>query len=400
MTGRAGHDDSSPPVRRGLLALAVLFLARIAVSFQFQSVAPLSPLLEARFPVALSGLGLLLGIYMAPGIVVALGLPGLVGRFGRARLICLSLLLMAAGEVLLWSAGGFGTALLARLLGGAGGCVIYIITINMVADLDTGVSPAARMGVIAAAWPFGNAFALGLLGWLVQAEPALARNAPLALALAGLAAIVFLFALGGLHATPAAPPPSLAKWKLVIGRIWPMALSFSLYNIGFIILTGFAGRILVEDGVDASVTSGIAGIPMWMFLLSVPLGGFVSGRSVAADRGIVAFGCLVAAVAVLASAGGSHHWPLYLVAGLVGGLPTAPMLARGRNATGADTDITYSALFFVFFATLIVLPPLAGAAADLTGSGHTVLAVVALLLLLATFLFGYALRRLPGHASI
>jgi len=393
MTGPARRSDTAPAGRHGMAALAVLFLARIAVSFQFQSVAPLSALLGERFPVSLSGLGLLLGLYMAPGIAVALSLPALIGRFGRAAIICLALLLMAAGEILLWAAPTLELAAAARLVGGAGGCVIYIITINMVADLDTTVSSAARMGIIAAAWPFGNAFALGLLGWLVQSAPDVARHAPLALALAALVATGLLLLFGNVRAMAAAQSPREAGWGVVLRRIWPAAFSFAFYNIGFIILTGFAGRILLEDGIDPSVASGIAGIPMWMFLLSVPLGGFLAGRSVARGRWLVAFGCLTGAAAVLATAGGSHHWPLYLVAGLVGGLPTAPMLSRGRDASGEGTDITYSALFFVFFAALLVLPPLAGTAADLAGTGHVILVVVAIHLLLATALFELALRR-------
>ncbi|MBX3598289.1 MAG: MFS transporter [Rhizobiaceae bacterium] len=391
------HSRFTPHVGGGLLALGVLFLARISVSFQFQSVAPLSGLLEERFDVSLSRLGLLLGIYMAPGIVVALCLPSVISRFGRTRVICLAIMLMAAGEALLWQSGMFGTALASRLIAGAGGCVIYIITINMVADLHTGISAPARMGIIAAAWPFGNAFALGMLGWMAVSSPEIASHAPLALALAALVATSALL-MARTQAFPSPPTPSFSKWKDVLVRIWPAALSFSLYNIAFIILTGFAGRILVDDGVPTAQASAIAAVPMWFFLVSVPLGGFIAGRSNRGDFRIVCLSCLLAAAAVLASATGSHHLLLYSIAGLLGGLPTAPMLARGRMASGADTDISYSALFAIFFVALIVLPPAAGRLADFTGTSHTILGVVAALLAASILLFGHALRRPPQTA--
>ena len=388
----ASSGETASPGRRGVGALAVIIFARVSVSFQFQSVAPLSILLDERFPVGLSGLGLLLGLYMAPGIVIALVLPGLLARFGRAATICTALLLMAAGELLLWTAGSFGTAVVARLIAGTGGCVIYIVTINMVADLDTTVPRPTRMGLIAAAWPLGNALALGGLGWLVHAGGSLAARGPLVLILISLAAIGGLLLRQRGEAIPVGPSPSRARWRGVLGRIWPIALAFAFYNIGFIILTGFAARILTDDGLAPSVSSAIASLPMWMFLISVPLGGFIAGRSVGGDLRIVLLACIVAAIAVLASTTGVLQAPLYVLAGLVGGLPTAPLLDRGREVSDDGTDITYSALFFVFFAALIVLPPLAGWLADFAGTSHVILWIVAALLGIAALLFQFAMR--------
>lgn len=397
MTSPGGDGIEGSSIGRGYLALAVLVFARVSVSFQFQSIAPLSIVLDDRFPIGLTRLGLLLGIYMAPGIVVAFALPRLVASVGRAATIGAAFMLMAAGESMVWTTTEFQTALAGRLVAGAGGCVIYILTINLVADLDTTLLRHTRIGLIAAAWPLGNALALGALGWLVQAHARIASHTPLAFAIVALGAISLLLIRLREGSAAGDQPPSFRRWRSVLGCIWPVALAFALYNIAFIILTGFATRILVEDGVDVAIASGIASIPMWMFLISVPLGGIIAGRSPSGDFGIVMISCVAAATAVLASTGGFAHAFFFVAAGLIGGLPTAPLLARGRDISSDGTDITYSALFFVFFAALIALPPIVGWAADTVGTGHVILWIVAALLASSAILFGSSLGRFDRY---
>ena len=60
------------PVRWSILGL--LFAVRTAMAFQFQSVAAIAPMLRHEFGVGLAEIGLLIGLYLAPGI--ALALPG------------------------------------------------------------------------------------------------------------------------------------------------------------------------------------------------------------------------------------------------------------------------------------------------------------------------------------
>jgi hypothetical protein len=54
--------------------LALLFAVRTAMAFQFQSTAALAPMLRQEFGVGPAEIGLLIGLYLAPG--VALAIPG------------------------------------------------------------------------------------------------------------------------------------------------------------------------------------------------------------------------------------------------------------------------------------------------------------------------------------
>ena len=58
--------------RRGILA--ALFLAQMSMTFQFQSIAALAPFLQQEAGLGLAEIGLLIGLYLAPGVLVAV--PG------------------------------------------------------------------------------------------------------------------------------------------------------------------------------------------------------------------------------------------------------------------------------------------------------------------------------------
>ena len=61
--------------------LVLLFAVRTAMAFQFQSVASIAPVLGREPGMDLGRIGLLIGLYLAPGIVLAV--PG--GAIARRR---------------------------------------------------------------------------------------------------------------------------------------------------------------------------------------------------------------------------------------------------------------------------------------------------------------------------
>ena len=77
--------------------LGALFLARTAMGFQFQSVVGVSSFLRADLGIGLGDLGVLVGAYMLPGIVVAIPGGSIGRRFGEKRIAIFGLLLMAIG---------------------------------------------------------------------------------------------------------------------------------------------------------------------------------------------------------------------------------------------------------------------------------------------------------------
>ena len=66
--------------------LALLFLARIELGFQFLTLASLGDNVMVAFGLDDAGFGLLIGLIMAPGLVLAMA-AGLSGRHGSDRVL-------------------------------------------------------------------------------------------------------------------------------------------------------------------------------------------------------------------------------------------------------------------------------------------------------------------------
>jgi len=120
--------------RRRWVLVAAISLARVAFGYQFQSLASLGPELLARFGLGYAQLGTLIGLYMAPGILVALP-GGLLGRrFGERLVVGGGLLLMLLGSLACALAGGPAGIGAGRALAGAGAVMLIVMQGKMLSD--------------------------------------------------------------------------------------------------------------------------------------------------------------------------------------------------------------------------------------------------------------------------
>jgi MFS family permease len=137
-------------VRSRWAALAVIFLTRLSMGFQFQSIASIAPFLIDEFRLSYAQLGWLLGLYLLPGAAIALP-GGLLGRrFGDRRVVVVALALMAAGGVVTAASPSFFLACLGRAVSGIGGVLLNVLLAKMVADWFAGREISTAMGVIRA----------------------------------------------------------------------------------------------------------------------------------------------------------------------------------------------------------------------------------------------------------
>lgn len=382
-----------PAAANALVLLALLTLSRTAVAFQFQSVTSLIDMLRGTLSFSATGFGILLGIYMAPGAVIAIASPALVATLGASKTVIGALLLMAAGQAGLMLAGSQEAAYLSRLVAGSGGCLVYIVTIDLAARYCAAGRMPGRMGTIAASWPLGNALSLVVLGGLISAShPEAAAYLPAVFAVA--AAFLIAWALrpqrlANYSSIAEVAPPgrvqglSLTGWRHAFRITLVPGLIFALYNVSFILFISFTPELLQTQGYSLLAASNIASLPMWFFVVSVPLGGWLAGKSSAKDRWLVGIGCLGGAVCIICSHLFQDKTVWYVLAGILGGLPTGAMLASGGSARHA---LFYPTLFFIFFVMLLAFPPLVGAAIEATGTMQSALAFC-VAMLVAAFLF-------------
>ena len=348
--------------------LLVIFFTRTALGFQFQSIAALTPFLVAAFDLSWAQVGLLMGLFMLPGVVFALP-GGLLGqRFGSLRIVLAGLGLMIVGGMVGSYAGGFGSAAGGRTLAGIGGVLVNIMLARMVADWFRGRELQTAMGLMLAAWPFGMALALMLLGplallasWRV-AEYATVVAAGLAL---GIMALIYqdpAGAGGGEAGRPRLNVPA---------RVWALAVSagigYALLNASVIVVASFAPSFLMSGGASVSAAGLITGAALWISIASVPLGGLVADR-VNRPRLLITIGCLLAAGGMVCIAWAPMPAVWMVVTGILLGLPPSIMMALLPRAVRTEHLATALGVFYVlFYLGMAVSQTLAGLVRDLTG---------------------------------
>ena len=155
-------------IHKRWLMLAVLFLARTAVAFQFQTVASVRPFLMDALAIDFAAFGLLIGLYLLPGVVIALPSGMLGQRFGAKQIMLVGLALMAVGGVLMGLASSFAVVAAGRLVAGIGAVFINVLGAKMIADWFVGREIVTAMAISIASWPFGLAVGLVLFGPLAE----------------------------------------------------------------------------------------------------------------------------------------------------------------------------------------------------------------------------------------
>lgn len=363
--------------------LLVIFSTRTALGFQFQSIAALTPFLVSAFDISWAQVGLLMGLFMLPGVVFALP-GGLLGqRFGSLRIVLAGLGLMIAGGMVVSYAGAFGSAALGRALSGIGGVLVNIMLARMVAEWFRGRELQTAIGLMLAAWPFGMALALMLLGplallasWRV-AEYATVGAAGLAL---GVMALVY-------RDPPGAEGAETARLRLnVPARVWALAVSaglgWALLNASIIVVASFAPSFLMAHGASVGEAGLVTGVALWISIVSVPVGGLVADR-VNRPKPLIVGGCLVAAAGMIAIAWAPMPGVWMVVTGILLGLPPSIMMALLPRAVAARHLATALGVFYgLFYLGMAVSQTVAGLLRDLSGDPAMPLLFAAALMVL------------------
>ncbi len=366
-------------------ALALLFSVRVAMAFQFQAAAALSPLIMDAFNVGLADLGLLIGLYLSPGIILAIPGGSIGKRFGDKPSVLFGLGLMVCGGLIIALSPLWEMQLLGRLFAGIGGVILNVLMTKMVTDWFDGREIATAMGIFVNSWPVGIALALVVL-------PPIAEAGSLTLALLFVAALAAagLIALAVFYRAPAGAdgPAAVKKQKLAgltmaaviaAGAIW------GLYNGAIGMIFSFGPAILAERGWSVSEASSATSIVLWLVAVSVPLGGVIADRTGRRNLVLVS-GLLLFAVLLVAGVRTDAVLPVFVMLGLVGGLAAGPIMSLPAAVLRAETRAVGMGVFFTLFYLATVLAPLLGGwLASLTGSARVTFDMGAVMLGLCCF---------------
>ena len=152
--------------RKRWAMLALLFAARVGLGFQFQTMGSVADPVAARLGLSGAETGTLIGLFLIPGLVLAIP-AGFAGRWASDRvLVALGLASLALGGAFAAMADGFAVLAAGRLLSGAGFVLCSIYFTKMVVDWFAGRELATAVAVVVMSWPFGIAMGQVGHGWL------------------------------------------------------------------------------------------------------------------------------------------------------------------------------------------------------------------------------------------
>jgi MFS family permease len=388
--------------------LSVLFLARMTMAFQFQSVAALSPLMADAYGLGLADIGLLIGLYLAPGVIVALPGGAIAARFGDKRVVTLAMLLMLIGGALIAVAPGWGALAAGRALAGAGGVVVNIVMTKMLVDWFVGREISTAMAIFVNSWPVGIALALLCLPWLAAAGGlGLASSGVLGVIAAGLALFTLVYRPPGGAESEAADlmagigVTKFPAWPLVLaGLIW------ALYNSAMAMVFSFGPALLAEDGWALTAASSTTSLFLVLVAVGIPIGGFLADRSGRRD-GVILFS-LVGSAILMPLVPGAPPGAVPAILGLLGlvlGLAAGPIMALPAQVLRPGARAFGMGLFFtLYYGVMMVAPTVAGAIAEWMGSAGAAFLLGAAALALSVVALGLfrraaaALRSIPSAA--
>src|SRR5216110_741600 len=183
------------------VALAIVFVTRTTMGYQFQAIASVGPLIVTDLGLSWAQLGSLIGLYMLPGAFLALP-GGMLGqRLGERRTVVASLALMVAGGLVTAASHGFAVAAAGRVLSGAGAVLMNILLAKMVAHWFAEGELTTAMAVMLSSWPVGLGLAAATLGGLATRS-----SWRMAIVATGLAAALGLVLIAFVYRDPPRAP--------------------------------------------------------------------------------------------------------------------------------------------------------------------------------------------------
>lgn len=406
---KAARPFAASSNRSRWLILALVFACRAGLGFQFQSLGSVADPLIAQMGFSYAEVGTLIGLFMLPGLFLALPV-GYAGRYLPDHvLVVIGLLALTAGGVLASVADGFGLLALGRIASGIGFVFTTVYFAKMVVDWFTGRELATAMGVLVTSWPFG--IAMGQIGHVWLAARVDWRAAFLAAsAYCAVAAVAMLLLY---RSPPGAAPPGppgeaavlspralfLPRTELVLTLL--AASVWGLLNGGYIVYLSFAPQVLIHGGYGAAQAAAVISLASWVMIFSASLGGQIADRSGRPDR--MLYACMAAAVlALLLLPQTSFAVVLSLLFGLFATAPAGVIMALTGEAMAAQRRAFGMGVFFtVNFVMMTFAPPLAGWLFDRSGDPYYPIVLAATLFgscILAHRMFRVAQARIAKAA--
>jgi MFS family permease len=371
------------------LMLVILSLVRLAMSYQFQSVASVSSELVEEFGFSYAEVGTLIGFFLLPGLVFAIPV-GLATRHTTDKsLLLLGAALMIAGGLIMGSAGGAVGLYVGRLVTGLGGTIFNVILTKMVTDWFFEKELVSAMAIVMSAWPCGIGLGLvshGLIaanyGWSGVMHASAIVTA-LALLLAALA----------YRDAPVADTGRKQNLRLSLPRrqfahTGVVGLAWTLFNVSFVVIISFSPDVLIDHGYDPMAARSATSLMMWVSMLAAPIGGRLTELTGRVTWWILGT-LLVSCIPIVTISQGMLPTLSFIVLGILISIPVGAMVSLMSEAVSSENRGPGLGIFYTwFYAGMAIGPALAGWTRDQTGDPASPILLAASLLVVAVLLIG------------
>ena len=380
---KATSTDGVPwqllPSRRWVV-LAIIFLARTCVGFQFIAVAAQMPQLRADLHFDYSQIGVLLGVFMIAGAFLSLPSGMIANKFGDRRTIQIGLVALVIGGAIFGTGNSFNAALIGRIIGGFGAVFITVPAAKILTDWFVGKEMATAMSVLGVAWPVGIAAGMSLLPFInVWSDWRVAVYVTAAVPALAIMLVSILPASGestkadSAPAIPAARPPlwSINRrefWIIMAGgAAWPL-----MSTGGYVVFSSYAPIMLIDRGISHTSAALIISILSWLLILIIPLGGYLTDRTGKKDL-MFWGGCLTAAAAI-AMVPIMEPVALWVILSAILGITVGMVMALPGEVLSPESRATGLGLYYtLYYIGTGILPVIAGWIQDTMGSASFVI---------------------------
>lgn len=361
--------------------LLILFVVRLAMGFQFQSVASTSAQLVDNFGLSYAEVGTLIGFFLLPGVFISIPSGALTRAMPDKNLLMVGAVAMVIGAWLMGSASDANTLYAGRLLTGVGGTIYNVILTKMVTEWFFEKEIVLSLGIMLAAWPCGLA-----LGLVIHAPIAAAYGWSWAMYVTAFAALASLLLTVLFYRAPPTPldvPAQPLRDGLPSRQFVQMSVTgvtWALYNAVLILVISFGPDALVAAGYARGPAQSITSLFMWTAMISVPVGGRLLQSVKRVTPALVAL-LLGSAATLVVIAGGTWPEASLIVLGIIAGIPAGALIALSAEAVSPENRGPGLGIFYTwYYLGMTIIPALAGAARDATGSAKSPLLLSALLM--------------------
>ncbi len=374
------------------MILAIVFLARTCIGFQFIAVAAQMPQLRADLHFDYSQIGILLGVFMIAGAVLSLPSGMIANRLGDRRTIQIGLVALVAGGIILGSGETFHAALIGRIIGGFGAVFITVPAAKILTDWFVGKEMATAMSVLGVAWPVGIAVGMSLLPFInVWSDWRVAVYVTAAAPALAIFLVAILPAPGDRTLGKSAPANAVARpplWSIHPREFWIILAGGAAWPLmstgGYVVFSSYAPVMLIDRGIPHTTAALMISLLSWLLIVIIPLGGYLTDRT--GKKDLMFWGGCLAAAAAIAMVPVMDPVEMWVVLSAILGFTVGMVMALPGEALSPESRATGLGLYYtIYYIGTGILPAIAGWIQDVTGSAAFVIWFSAACLAIAPF---------------